>query len=99
MAYVTHAPNVAIRGLTELSGTEDAEIGSMAITPDGDKYVLTLSGWLQVYDAEDGTSFTPTLPDGTAVTVVSGDETVTLNLTVADGVVTIPAGYTLSEDA
>lgn len=98
MPYVTHAPNVAIRGLAELTGTEDAEIGSMAITPEGDKYVLTLSGWLQVYSADSGTEFTPTLPDGTAVTVESGDGSISLPLTVTDGVVTIPEGYTLTED-
>ncbi|MGB6105648.1 MAG: hypothetical protein WBF88_17535 [Pusillimonas sp.] len=96
MAYLTHSPNVAIRGLSALTGTEDAEVGSTAVTPEGDKYVLTASGWLQVYSAEG--EFTPTLPDGTAVTVVSGDESISLPLTVVDGVVTIPEGYTLSED-
>ncbi|TEA78647.1 hypothetical protein [Allopusillimonas ginsengisoli] len=91
MAYLIHSPSVAIRKLDVLSGTEDAELGSMALTPEGGRYVLTAIGWVSV-DSD-------TLPDGAKVTVESGDGLVSLEITIADGVATIPDGYTLAEDA
>jgi len=96
MSYLIHSSQTAVRRLAQLTGPEDAEPGSVAISPEGDKYAMTISGWLKVLDASTGTGFTPTLPDGTAVTVVGGD--ITLHLTVQSGQVEIPEGYTLSAD-
>ena len=88
MAYLIHNPNVAVYRLAELTGTDDAILGSVAVDEDGNKYALTAGGWLDVTGSG--------VADGQTVTVVDGE--VSVEITIADGVATIPEGYTLSAD-
>lgn len=91
MSFLIHSPAVAIRSIDSLTGTDDAPLGSLAMNEDGDKYVLTATGWVDVT----GT----TAPEGSTVTVQSGDGTVSIPITIESGVAVIPEGYTLTEDA
>lgn len=89
MTYLIHSPGVAVRSIAALTGTNDAPLGSIAKTEEGDTYALLASGWVDV------TSTTP--PDGTSVTVQDGAVSVVIEVT--GGVAVIPDGYTLTEDA
>lgn len=91
MTYLIHSPSVAVRSIAALTGTSDAPLGSIAKTEQGAMFALTAMGWLDV------TGTTP--PDGASVTVQSGDGTVSVQIEIADGVATIPEGYTLTEAA
>lgn len=88
MTYLIHHPDKAIRAIPALTGTDDAPLGSIATNEDGEMWALLASGWVDV---------TATGPaDGSTVTVVSGDGSVSLDIVIAGGVATIPAGYTLT---
>jgi|GEM_PF-6760679 len=91
MSYLIHSPAVAIRSIDALTGTDDAPLGSLAMNEDGDKYVLTAAGWLDVTSTA--------APEGSTVTVQSGDGTISIPITIENGVAVIPEGYTLAEDA
>lgn len=91
MTYLIHSPNVAMRSIAVLTGTDDAPLGSIAKTEEGDTYALLASGWVDVTSTA--------APDGSSVTVQSGDGTVSVAIEIVDGVAVIPEGYTLAEDA
>jgi hypothetical protein len=85
MAYLIHSINDAVRSVQSLTGLVDANPGQAAISDQGDIYVMTNMGWMQVWDHTNGINFTPTYPLPTNKAVVQDGQT----LTVATGTVTL----------
>lgn len=74
-----------------MTGAEDAPLGCIAMNEEGDTYALLASGWVDVSSTA--------APEGSSVTVQSGDGAVSVAITIENGVATIPEGYTLTESA